>query len=564
MSAPVVGSNTASVRLVRATLATNRGREGEGGLAREVTCTAPSTGGAAWDAVRSRKNEIVQYPFASFPTTPGPTGYSPCDAQGSVGGGVAVKTRVQKEIRWVLAGTALLDCLLIGSVIVLAWELRLELDLSIWAADASRQEALSSTVGPWITVTWILLIACQGGYSSRYFGSGTEEFKAVMLGSLLAAGTVGLVCYLLKEDLSRGFLLLTFIIGLPTLLAERFFVRGAVHIARARGRLVRRVIAVGGTDGIMELVTPLRRDRRAGYEVVGCCVPIGATYDDLPVPCLGFVSDTRRVCEEAGADTVLVARGGYSSSSDLRQIAWDLGDSDVDLVVVPSLTDIAGPRIHMRPVAGLPLLHIEGPQADEAGGAEKRIFDIVGGLLALVTAAPLMVAVALAIWLLDHGPVIYRQPRIGRDGRTFDCFKFRSMSIDAEFAEADLRESVNHNGALFKLARDPRVTPVGRFIRRYSLDELPQLFNVIRGEMSLVGPRPQQLWEVETYTDSAKRRLLVRPGMTGLWQVSGRSSLTWDEAVRLDLYYVDNWSMVTDLVIMSRTVRAVLSSQGAY
>jgi exopolysaccharide biosynthesis polyprenyl glycosylphosphotransferase len=284
----------------------------------------------------------------------------------------------------------------------------------------------------------------------------------------------------------------------------------------------------------------------------------------MPVPCLGSVSETRRVCEELGADTVLVARGGYSSSSDLRQIAWDLGGSDIDLVVVPSLTDIAGPRIHMRPVAGLPLLHIEGPQADEAGGLDKRIFDIVGALVALVITAPLMIAVAAAIWLEDRGPIIYRQLRIGRDGRAFDCFKFRSMFVEAEFFEADLRDGANHNGALFKLELDPRVTKVGKFIRSYSLDELPQLFNVIRGEMSLVGPRPQQLWEVETYTDSAKRRLLVRPGMTGLWQVSGRSSLTWDEAVRLDLYYVDNWSMVTDLVIMSKTVRAVLSSTGAY
>ena len=246
---------------------------------------------------------------------------------------------------------------------------------------------------------------------------------------------------------------------------------------------------MGGPADIAELVTALRRDRCAGYEIVGGCVPTGSELcEDLPVPCLGSVSDTRRVCEELGADTVLVARGGYSSSADLRQIAWDLGDSDIDLVVVPSLTDIAGPRIHMRPVAGLPLLHIEGPQADEAGGLDKRIFDIVGALVALVVTAPLMIAVAAAIWLEDRGPIIYRQLRIGRDGKAFDCFKFRSMFVEAEFFEADLRDSVNHDGALFKHPRDPRVTRVGRFIRRYSLDELPQLFNVIRGEMSLVGP----------------------------------------------------------------------------
>ena len=183
--------------------------------------------------------------------------------------------------------------------------------------------------------------------------------------------------------------------------------------------------------------------------------------------------DTRKVCEELGADTVLVARGAYSSSSELRQIAWDLGDSDIDLVVVPSLTDIAGPRIHMRPVAGLPLLHVEGPQADEAGGIGKRLFDIAGALVALAVTAPLMLVVAAAIWLEDRNPVVYRQVRIGKDGREFGCFKFRSMYVDAERAEAHLRQRANHNGALFKLPEDPRVTRVGRILRRYSLDELP-------------------------------------------------------------------------------------------
>jgi exopolysaccharide biosynthesis polyprenyl glycosylphosphotransferase len=463
-----------------------------------------------------------------------------------------------------LTGVALLDLLVVTAAILAAWELRLKLDLNIWAADALPEEALSATVGPWVAVAWIFVMATQGAYSSRHFSAGTEEFKAIVLGSLLALGAVGLACYLLKEDLSRGFLLLTFALGIPALLAERYVVRKVVHRARAKGRLTRRVVAVGGPRDIAELVTVLHRERYAGYEIVGGCVPTGVTCDDLPVPCVGSVNDTRRACEELGADTVLVARGGYSSSSDLRRIAWDLGDTDIDLVVVPSLTDIAGPRIHMRPVAGLPLLHIEGPQADEAGGLDKRLFDIFGSLGLLVLTAPLMLVVSAAIWLEDRGPVVYRQLRIGRDGQAFDCFKFRSMYVGADDLEAELRTCANHDGALFKHPRDPRVTRVGRFVRRYSLDELPQLLNVLRGEMSLVGPRPQQLWEVETYDDSAKRRLLVRPGMTGLWQVSGRSSLSWDEAVRLDLYYVDNWSMLTDLAIISRTVKAVFSSEGAY
>ena len=477
---------------------------------------------------------------------------------------MAVRNRIRREVRTALAGVVLLDVVVMMATIVAAWELRLKLDLSIWAADAVPQLALSSTFGPWITVGWVMALATQGAYSSRHFGGGTGEFKAVVLGSMLTLGAVGILCYLAKEDLSRGFIMLTFLMGIPVLLTERYLVRVLVHRARERGRLVRRVVAVGGPADIAELISVLHRERSAGYEIVGGCVPTGLACEDLAVPCLGSVKDARRVCEEVGADTVLVARGGYFSSSDLRQIAWDLGDSDVDLVVVPSLTDVAGPRIHMRPVAGLPLLHVEAPQADEAGGLDKRLFDIVGALVALVIASPLMIAVAVAIWLEDRGPIIYRQLRIGRDGREFDCFKFRSMYVDAEGAEAQLRAQANHDGALFKHPRDPRVTRVGKFLRRYSLDELPQLMNVVRGEMSLVGPRPQQVWEVETYNDSARRRLLVRPGMTGLWQVSGRSTLSWDEAVRLDLYYVDNWSMISDLMIMTKTVKAVLSSHGAY
>jgi len=284
----------------------------------------------------------------------------------------------------------------------------------------------------------------------------------------------------------------------------------------------------------------------------------------IPVPVLGRVADTRALCRQVGADTVIVARGGYSTSRELRRIAWDLEGSSIDLVVVPSLTDVAGPRIHMRPVAGLPLLHVEPPQADEATGFAKRALDIVLGSLAILMLLPVMAAVALLIRLEDRGPILFTQARIGRDGGVFGCYKIRSMFVNAHALEEQMRLQHGHVGALWKLERDPRITRVGSFIRRYSLDELPQLFNVMRGQMSLVGPRPQQAWEVETYTDWEHRRLRVKPGMTGLWQVSGRSQLSFDEAIRLDLYYIDNWSLTSDLVIMAKTVKAVLGKSGAY
>jgi exopolysaccharide biosynthesis polyprenyl glycosylphosphotransferase len=360
--------------------------------------------------------------------------------------------------------------------------------------------------------------------------------------------------------------LLAFLIGTPLLLLERLAIRRSAYSLRRNGRLLHRVLAVGGPSGISEVVDALRREQYVGYQVVGACVPdeIAVEPARFDVPVLGRVEDTRRLCDEVGADTVLIARGGYDTSDELRRIAWDLEGSSIDLVVVPSLTDVAGPRIHMRPVAGLPLLHLEQPQAGEAAGWGKRAFDLAGSLLALVMLSPLMLAVIVLIKLEDRGPVLFRQPRIGRDGSTFHCLKFRSMFVDADRMERGLREKAGHDGALFKMPDDPRITRVGAFIRRYSVDEVPQLLNVVRGDMSLVGPRPQQAWEVETYTDWEHRRLRVRPGMTGLWQVSGRSQLSFDEAIRLDLYYVDNWSMTADLAIMGKTVRAVLGSAGAY
>jgi exopolysaccharide biosynthesis polyprenyl glycosylphosphotransferase len=270
-----------------------------------------------------------------------------------------------------------------------------------------------------------------------------------------------------------------------------------------------------------------------------------------------------RASREHGADTLLIANGSFASSVDLRQVGWELEGSDIDLIVVPNLIDVAGPRIHMRPVAGLPFVHVEPPQVARAMRWSKAAFDRIGALLVLLALAPVFVAVAAAV-KLDGGPVFYRHRRIGLNGREFGVWKFRSMVAGADRGHAALVDQSGAGALLFKLADDPRVTTVGRFIRRYSLDELPQLLNVVAGQMSLVGPRPQVAAEVAAYAPTMHRRLLVRPGITGLWQVSGRSNLTADEAARLDLYYVENWSMAADLMILARTIRAVLRHDGAY
>ena len=472
--------------------------------------------------------------------------------------------RIAHKLRTVLVITAVLDlCVLVFSVLV-AWNLRLFFD--VWSMSPMSPDQLAIHSAPYLVVGWFVVLFAQGGYNVRHFASGPEEFRIVTLASLVTAGLVGLSCYLLQLPLSRGFVLLAFLIGTPLLLLERLMIRRSAFRLRSNGHLLHRVLAVGDPSGISEVVDALRRAEHVGYRVVGACIPDGIPVEPerYDVPVLGHVGDTKRLCDEIGADTVLVARGGYATSKELRRIAWNLEGSSIDLVVVPSLTDVAGPRIHMRPVAGLPLLHLEQPQSGAAGGWSKRAFDLVGAIGGLVLLSPLMLAVIVLIKLEDRGPILFTQPRIGRHDGMFGCYKFRSMVLDAQQLEKKLREGEGHAGALFKMRNDPRVTRVGAFIRRYSVDEVPQLLNVVRGEMSLVGPRPQQAWEVEMYTDWEHRRLRVRPGMTGLWQVSGRSKLSFDEAIRLDLYYVDNWSLTADLVILGKTVRAVLGRSGAY
>jgi exopolysaccharide biosynthesis polyprenyl glycosylphosphotransferase len=486
-------------------------------------------------------------------------------ALGRTAPAIGSRGSVTRDIRAIRRLSSVLDLAMLIIAVTIGWQLRTELEGPLVPVPIDFGESVIQSAPP-IIATWLVVLGWRGAYDARTFGEGASEFRAIGLASNITAGLVGMGCYLLSVPLSRGFVLLTFIIGTFLLILERFTLRHAVFRLRRTGRLMHRVIAVGGPSGVSEVVDALRQSRHVGYEVVGAAVPDGVAVeaDRFPVPVLGSAEKVRRLCDDVGADTVLVTRGGFATAREMRRVAWDLEGSSIQLVVVPSVNEVAGSRIHVRPVAGLPLLHLEQPQGGEAGGLTKRVFDMAGATIALILLSPVMLALAVAVAAEDRGPVFFRQPRIGRDGRDFYCLKFRSMYVDAALKERALRNECGQSGALWKLEVDPRVTRIGRFIRRYSLDELPQLLNVIRGEMSLVGPRPQQPWEVETYTYWEQRRLRVRPGMTGLWQVSGRSQLSFDEAIRLDLYYVDNWSMTADLVIMAKTVGAVLRTTGAY
>ena len=457
------------------------------------------------------------------------------------------------------------DLLVVTGVTFAAAYGRMRLPFFTEVGDVDNLVAL---VGVWIVLGWVAAIALTGGYGAHVMGAGTTEYKLVVRATIAAAGATGVVCYLMKFQFSRGFFFLLIIFGVPALLIGRLLLRRVMHALRRRGHLVNRVVVAGSLAQVDEIARVLNRERWLGYQVIGAVVPAAESAEQTPggVVVLGTTARTAAVVADTGCDIVLFAGGAVASAQQMRRAAWELADSPVQIMLVPGLTDVANDRVRVRPAAGLQLMELEGPRAQAATRISKRLFDFLGASLLLVLTSPLFIGTAIAIRLHDGGPVFFRQQRVGRNGDLFDCYKFRSMVVDADaLVDTVAAQNIHEEGhVLFKAEHDPRVTRPGRIIRRFSLDELPQFLNVLRGEMSLVGPRPPLPGEVERYTDDVRRRLAVRPGMTGLWQVSGRSDLSWEDSVRLDLYYVDNWSIVQDLAILARTMVAVVSSRGAY
>jgi exopolysaccharide biosynthesis polyprenyl glycosylphosphotransferase len=414
-----------------------------------------------------------------------------------------------------------------------------------------------------LVLGWVFLIGFRGGYDRGVFGAGADEFKAVVNASLLTAAMLGIGCYLTKFQLSRGFFVLAFLLGPALLLANRQSLRWWLHRQRRLGTLQQRTVMVGSSDHVDAIAAVLGRESWLGYDVAGAVTPAAepSGYTAAGVPVLGNVSETAELIRAYDAEVVFVVGGAFAHPGEMRDLVWDLESDNVQVIMSPGVTDVSSERITVRPVAGLSLLHIDHPRSQEALRWAKRAF--AGAAVLLAMCSPVMLWTAWRI-RRDGGSAFFRQTRVGRDGTYFTLLKFRSMVVDAENMVTDLHAAAGYQEGLFKLREDPRITKVGRWIRRYSIDELPQLINVLRGDMSLVGPRPPLPIEVDRYTLTQSRRLRIRPGMTGLWQVSGRSDLSWEESIRLDLYYVDNWSMIQDLQVLFRTIRAVFGSRGAY
>jgi len=412
----------------------------------------------------------------------------------------------------------------------------------------------SFTVG--LIVAWVLMLRLHGAYDHRILGHGPEEYKAVAAASFQLFALVAIASYVLRLDVARGYVAMAMPAGILDLLFARWLWRRWLTMHRARGLMSR---------SVMGLIQALNSVPEAGYHVVAACCGDANSKCIGEIPVLGDESQAAEIARQIGANTVACTSSPRFDSGGLRRLGWALEGQDVDLVVVPRLTDVAGPRVLTRPVAGLSLLHVEAPAFTGPRLAVKTAMDRLGAAALLILLSPLFAVVAFLVWRHDRGPVFFRHERIGKGGQAFKMFKFRTMVTNAESLLLPLLASTGQLAApLYKIRADPRVTPVGTWLRRYSVDELPQLINVLRGQMSLVGPRPQVQFEVATDASDAGRRLLVRPGMTGLWQISGRSDLTWDESIRFDLYYVENWSVMSDLIILWKTGRAVLNSSGAY
>jgi exopolysaccharide biosynthesis polyprenyl glycosylphosphotransferase len=512
---------------------------------------------------------MVQQPNNSMCSRPSRNtvpGHMLCPKYGELGG-----PPMEEETDWRVKfarNLRIIDAFVITWAVVGAFILRFVVDKEVVGY---AYESAYATLSAALIILWWFMLGAWNSRESRILGAGPDEYKRVAAASLWLFGIVAIVSYVLQVETARGYVGIALPIGLAGLLMARWLVRQHLNVDRRRGKSMSRLLLVGGPGAVAHLAASLRRTKHAGYLPIAAYVPGAA--DNLSIepesglPILGSKPNAAEILEaiqKCGADAVALSAGVQLHPQTLRHLGWELAAQNVGLIMAPALTDIAGPRIHTQQVAGLPLIHVTTPTLEGGQRVAKRLFDIVVSGCLVIIASPIMLIVAVAVLLDTNGGVFFRQERVGMVGQRFNMLKFRSMVADAEVQLSTLKDKNEGSGLLFKMKNDPRVTRVGAVLRKYSLDELPQLFNILSGSMSLVGPRPPLPREVQAYEYDVRRRLLVKPGLTGLWQVSGRSNLSWQDSVRLDLYYVENWSLAGDLVILLKTFRAVFGSTGAY
>ncbi|WP_172191658.1 sugar transferase [Actinomyces faecalis] len=465
-----------------------------------------------------------------------------------------------KLMRIIGTSAVILDTLVILLTTVVAQDLRSRLT---FIADGYVLDHTLDSLRIPLVIGWIAVIAAFGGYSTRDLEAGTSSYRRVFNASLATSCLMTMLLFFGQVPMSRSYVLILTVLGPALLVLERSLLRRAVHAFYRRDLGARRAIIVGHGPVSAALIRRVREGKWMGLNPVAMIYASPEEAAALDLPLANASAGLLPLAEEYAADLILFADGSAPSTTDFRRYLWQFERHHTELAVVSSIVDVASDRVRTRPVAGTQIVYVEDPRSAGALSWSKRAFDIITATLMLVMSSPIMIVTALLV-RHDGGPALFRQTRTGRNGKPFQMLKFRSMVVDAEQRLQSVKDTPQTNKVMFKRADDPRITKVGAVIRRYSIDELPQLINVIRGEMSLIGPRPPLPREVALYTDDEWRRLRVRPGLTGLWQISGRSDLSWDETIRLDLYYIDNWSVLQDLSILLQTVKAVFTGRGAY
>jgi exopolysaccharide biosynthesis polyprenyl glycosylphosphotransferase len=458
------------------------------------------------------------------------------------------------------------DALIISCALLAGQFLRFD-RVPLTIAHTETNYTLNSFV---LAVLWMGFLAL-GIRSTRFKRRGLDEYVVLTAVTTQLFGAVAILCLLMQIDLSRGYLAIALPLGLGGLIVNHWAWRQVTARRHRRGLDQTPLLVVGGAMAAAEIAAEFDKDPFAEYHVVGICTPGGPTdtervitVNDRPVPIVGRDQMVIDAVSRTGVHAVALAATDRLRPVEVRRLMWDLEALGVDLMVAPGLVDVADQRLRSNPVAGMAVFEVAKPQYSRSNSMLKRTLDIAFAAVALLAAAPMLMVAAIAIKLTSSGPIFYLSERIGLDGTPFRMIKFRSMFDGAEAKAAALIAADGGNALFFKMKEDPRITPVGQFLRKYSLDEIPQFFNVLGGDMSVVGPRPQVRREVDTYDDLIRRRLTVKPGLTGLWQVSGRSDLDVKDAVRLDLSYVENWSLLGDVMIIAKTVFTVLRGEGAY
>ncbi len=409
---------------------------------------------------------------------------------------------------------------------------------------------------------WIASFAMHKLYQARAVERPTEEIRRIVYAAVTAVGVMVAVAFVFQfKVLSRFWVGSLFMFVIALMVIERTIARRMFDRMRRTGQICRPVVIVGTDADAVSLLHAAQRTPHLGYRVLGF---VGAGEIGTRGGCevLGPIDRTAEILEATGATGVLISLASVESDV-VNRLTRDLTDDGYHVALSSGLRDIDVVRFRAQDLGGRTLIYVEQVQRGGWRAVAKRAFDIAVSVVALVLTAPITLLAALAVKRSSPGPVIFSQERVGRDGETFRVLKFRTMVQDAEDRRAELDAHNEADGPMFKMSNDPRVTRVGALLRRLSIDEIPQFVNVLRGEMSVVGPRPALPSEVAQWTDDVHERLRVLPGITGMWQVSGRSDTTFDEYKRLDLYYVDNWSLAHDARIVLKTFFAVLASRGA-